>query len=657
MSPNAYIYAGNFIFTFAIFGLFFLYFLKKRKDEPTFTPLFLLIVFLETITSLSVLLAVPAAFTLVLRAISLALVAFLYSQWRFLTNWPVQAQLDKMEQQLGLHIDARYQAEQELRIHKRNLNSLVQIRTQQLNKEINERKRVEKELKEAYNRVEQMANLKQDFFSTISHELRTPINAVIGITELMKNNPGEQQEEYLETLSFSSRSLLMLVNDILDLAKLESGKFQFEHITFNTRKVINQVISSFRFKVEEKHLRLPYFVDPALPDYLAGDPNRLTQILNNLLSNAIKFTNEGFVYLQVVAIETKENQAVVRFIVEDTGTGIEQDKVDQVFETYTQAEAKTSRKFGGTGLGLSICKNLIEAQQGNINVSSQKGQGTTFSVTLPFSRPQPESVTATPLVKEEDLSLKGVRFLLVEDDDANRIVASNMLQQFDASFQIAENGRKAVELVQANRFDVVLMDLNMPVMNGMEALSIIRNSRQHHHLPVIATTADNLSHNRDELLANGFNEIVIKPYNSGQLYRSVVKCLKMNTPVPAGHEEDFPEPYLNHLLNTYGNDRSFIHSLLKSMRKSFNELPQQLMEGIGNEDEHYLRSVIHKIRSSVNLLKNEELNNLLNNLHELVLEHKFNQDHLIGPLLHQISCQCEWVIEKIDGYENKIAQD
>ncbi len=657
MSPNAYIYAGNFIFTLAIFGLFFLYFLKKRKNEHTFTPLFLLITFLEAISSLSVLLAVPVEFILVLRAVSLALVTFLYWQRQRLINWPVQAQVDKMEQQLELHIDARYQAEQELRIHKRNLYSLVQLRTQQLNKEINERKRVEEELKEAYVRVEQIANLKQEFFSTISHELRTPINAVIGITELMKNNPGQQQEEYLETLSFSSRSLLMLINDILDLAKLESGKFQFEQITFDTRKVINQVISSFQFKVEEQNLRLNYFIDPTLPDYLVGDPNRLTQILNNLLSNAIKFTGEGFVYLQVVASETKENQASVRFVVEDTGTGIDRDKVDQVFETYTQADAKTSRNFGGTGLGLSICKNLIEAQRGRISVSSQKGQGTTFTVDIPFTCPEPDSVKATPSVKKESFSLKGLHFLLVEDDDANRIVASNMLQQLDASFLVAENGRRAIELIQANSFDVVLMDLNMPVMNGMEALNIIRNSRKHYNLPVIATTADNLSHNRKELLANGFNEIVIKPYNSGQLYQTVLKCLKKNEPVPAGHEEDLSGPYLNHLLDAYSDDHSFVLPLLKSMRKSFEELPQQLIEGIGNKDEHYLRSAMHKIRSSVNMVSNDELNNLLDSLHELVLEHKFHRHNLIGPLLHQISHECEIVIEKIEGYENKIAQD
>ena len=378
----------------------------------------------------------------------------------------------------------------------------------------------------ARKRAEEAALSKQLFMSTMSHEIRTPLNEVIGITNLLdQGNPREDQTEFIKTLRFSANHLLTLVNDILDYNKMEAGKIVFEKTEFDLGSMLEDIIRSYSHRAGEKGLIFTIEKADDLPSELIGDPIRLNQILTNLLSNAIKFTLEGTVTLKVEMKERGKSRVLLEFSVEDTGIGIPEDKIDEVFESYTQASPDTTRKFGGTGLGLAICKRLIDLQGGNISLVSTLGKGSVFTFSLEYSVPVADMKSVDQASAETMKGLNGKRILVAEDNKINFFVANKFLESWGVIVTHVENGSQALEEVNRNEYDLILMDLHMPVMDGIEATRIIRNSSDARisQMPIVALTAAVMSENSDKIEDLAINDYVLKPFKPKDLYDRILK--------------------------------------------------------------------------------------------------------------------------------------
>ena len=401
--------------------------------------------------------------------------------------------------------------------------------TQSLNKELVQKKeQLEQnvqQLEKAKKKVEEGSKAKSEFLSTMSHEIRTPMNAIIGMTNLLvKDNPREDQLEQLEILDFSAKTLLSLINDVLDFSKIESGKIDFEQVAFNLKNLLNGVLESFRFTAEKKDVSLFLDIEDDLPEVIIGDPNRLTQILNNLVSNAVKFTEDGSVGIVVTETKRSNDHLGLRFSVQDTGVGISAEKQKEIFESFTQERTDTSRVFGGTGLGLTISKKLVELQDGKIYLDSEKGKGSTFHVEMPFEVDEdadPE-VSSFHQFNTPD-TLKGTTVMLVEDNAINQKVMTRFLDKWDIEVVVSEDGQEAVKKLKDNFVNLVLMDLQMPNMDGYEATRAIRamDDNQKSNVPIIALTAAALKEVREKVFASGMNDYLTKPFNPSELQKKL----------------------------------------------------------------------------------------------------------------------------------------
>jgi len=372
-------------------------------------------------------------------------------------------------------------------------------------------------------RAERSEKVKEQFLANMSHEIRTPMNAIMGMTGILRrNNHLPAQQKYLDAITQSSENLLVILNDILDLDQLEAGNVELERVAFSPRKVVTNVVDILRFKAEEKGLELTANIAPDLPEQVMGDPTRLHQVLLNLAGNGIKFTERGGVKIDL-AVELRDNERVVLCAkVIDTGIGIVADKLEGIFEEFTQAYSDTTRKYGGTGLGLTISKRYIELQGGTITVESEKGHGSIFTVTVPYGAvalPATQPATDRHEAPRSDIGptidLKDLRILLVEDNEFNVIVAQDELMDAIPGVRIdhAANGRIAVEMVEADTYDLVLMDLQMPEMDGFEATQTIRTlSSDKSRVPIIALSANVLKSEVDKCMAAGMDGFVPKPF-------------------------------------------------------------------------------------------------------------------------------------------------
>jgi PAS domain S-box-containing protein len=381
----------------------------------------------------------------------------------------------------------------------------------------------------ARQKAEEAAQSKQTFMSTMSHEIRTLLNEVIGITNLlMQGNPREDQMDLIKTLRFSGNHLMNVVNEVLDYNKMESGKIVFEQTQFNLIDFLDEIMRSYSFRANEKKLKFDIIKDKNLPDSIIGDPIRLNQILSNLLSNALKFTLEGGIKVYVVETERIGNQSKIEFKVVDTGIGIPKDRHSDIFDSFTQASTDTTRRFGGTGLGLAICKKLIELQGGTIKVESEpdKGSSFIFSIFVRVSERQVPSYTSgtTETFKE----LKGKRILVAEDNKINFFVANKFLIGWGMIVSHVENGQLVLEMLKKEEFDLILMDLHMPIMDGIEATRIIRSSENARikDIPIIALTAAIMSESNDKIEDLNINDYVLKPFKPQDLYDRILKHIR-----------------------------------------------------------------------------------------------------------------------------------
>jgi CheY-like chemotaxis protein len=358
----------------------------------------------------------------------------------------------------------------------------------------------------------------------MSHEIRTPLNAVIGMTHLLLGDePRKDQQENLDVLLFSANNLLVIVNDILDFSKIELGKIQFEQISMDVPCIARNLVSGLRELAVEKRVDLKLNIDPALNKKLVGDPTRTAQVINNLLHNAVKFTHQGSVSLNIKVESSTSEITTLMISVEDTGIGISQDKQHLIFERFTQADSSTSRSYGGTGLGLAICKKLLELQGSKLQLQSEPGKGSNFYFVqrFPVSK-EKGSIEAEPIVDNSDdrTLLKGISILLVEDNPYNVMVAQSILERSGTNIEIAANGQEALQKYEKGKFDLILMDLHMPVMDGYEATAILRKQGQ--EIPIIALTASTKNEVEKEVLAAGLNDVVVKPFNPDELFRVIL---------------------------------------------------------------------------------------------------------------------------------------
>jgi CheY-like chemotaxis protein len=381
----------------------------------------------------------------------------------------------------------------------------------------------------ARQKAEEAAQSKQLFMSTMSHEIRTPLNEVIGITNLLlQGNPREDQMDYIKALKFSGNHLLTLVNDVLDYNKMESGKIIFEQTQFNLSDFLDEILRSYSFRSKAKNLSFDIKKASDLPTEVIGDPIRLNQILSNLLSNALKFTSHGSVKVIVKELSRIDNQSKLEFTVTDTGIGIPKDKQAMIFDSFTQASSDTTRNFGGTGLGLAICKKLIELQGGTITLDSEPEKGSTFRFDISFGISEKGALSQIVEIPESFSGLEGKKILVAEDNKINFFVANKFLIGWGISVKHAENGQIALDILEKEDFDLVLMDLHMPVMDGIEATRIIRNSDNPRlkDIPIVALTAAIMSESHDKIEDLKINDYVLKPFKPHDLFERILKHIR-----------------------------------------------------------------------------------------------------------------------------------
>jgi signal transduction histidine kinase len=376
------------------------------------------------------------------------------------------------------------------------------------------------ELQIAKDKAEKASKARAEFLSTVSHELRTPLNAINGITHLLlEENPKESQLNYLQSLKFSGNYLLTFINEILEINRIESTTVQAEDINFNLKLLLNNIQNSLREMAHKNNNRYLIDIDPSIPDNLIGDPTKLSQIFINLINNALKFTRDGEVRVEARQSRINDGYTTITFKIIDTGIGIPEDKQESIFDSFSQGSIEINRKYGGTGLGLNIVKKLIEILGGTINLESKIGKGSTFYFDLTFAMGSQSLPELSP--DYDDAVFVNKKVLLVEDNKINQMITKKMLENKKALCEIIDNGEDAIEAVKKNYYDLVLMDVHLPGINGTIATQKIRSFDT--HTRIIALTAISLNENREMLLSYGMNDVITKPFDPNNFYKVIAQ--------------------------------------------------------------------------------------------------------------------------------------
>lgn len=448
--------------------------------------------------------------------------------------------------------------------------------------------------------AEKAAKVKEQFLANMSHEIRTPINSVIGFTNLLqKTDLRAEQQQYVALIKTAGENLLNIVNDILDISKIEAGMLHFDKSPFSVREVCYNIEMMFLHKAKDKSLSLETVIADGVPELLLGDKERLLQILMNLTSNAVKFTEKGGITITVQCRSLKENEATLYFAVKDTGLGIKEDKLAIIFERFEQAEADTTIKYGGTGLGLAIVKSLVTMQGGKLNVFSEEGNGATFEFTIGYEVYKQISATQIPvfaktaiglLLPHASFSMK--RILVAEDNKMNQLLLKKIFEQLRLQVTIAENGVEALQALQQQAFDLVLMDIQMPVMDGYTASLKIRDGLKS-NVPIIAMTAKVLPGEKEKCLAAGMNDYISKPIDEAEFYNILLTYLSKNI----DSDQVFADPaFLN---NLFSNSQEAVAEMTTQFIKQFPQELQMLAMAIDKKDLAETKRVSHLMQTTV----------------------------------------------------------
>ena len=459
-----------------------------------------------------------------------------------------------------------------------------------------QQQRMIKALNESEKRSKDLAHTQEQFLANMSHEIRTPMNAMLGFTNLLKRtelNP--IQREYLQNIHSAGENLLTLVNDILDLSKIEAGMMHMEETRFSLRSMISSVGAMFIEKIREKDLRFDVHIDKEVPDILCGDAVKLTQVLVNLLSNAVKFTDKGRVSIHVQVLSLSETNAFIRLCIKDTGIGVSPEKQKAIFERFQQAELETTRRFGGTGLGLSIVKQLIEMQGGKIHLKSELGKGSEFIIDLNYQLPDLAQLYSEALAEqEEQVPLQKIVVLVAEDNHMNQQLVRHLMKSWSIDHHIVHTGAEAVEELKKKNYSIVLMDIQMPEMDGYTATTIIRNELQM-DVPIIAMTAHAMVGEKEKCLQLGMNDYVSKPIKETVLYNIIARHAQ-NIPEKS---DTFHHINLEYLHQLSGNDNGFEKEILQQFMTQAPEELSHLERHIEENNFEGVRRTAHSLKSTV----------------------------------------------------------
>lgn len=471
--------------------------------------------------------------------------------------------------------------------------------------DITDQKYMEDALVSSWEQAEESSRAKENFLANMSHEMRTPMNAIMGMAlQLEKTNLSDSQQFYLQNIITASENLLVIMNDILDISKIEAGQLVIEALPFRLRDVVNQVLRMHELKAEEKEIELKQEMDDSIAPELIGDPFRLQQILVNLVGNAIKFTTEGSVSVECTVSNDKASEQEIVIKVKDTGSGIDPDYLTRIFEKFSQEDRSIARKFGGTGLGMSIVKNLTELLGGSIAIESEQQVGTTVIVTLPF-----EKSGARPVLSIEEpehiADLTGKKVLLVEDNEMNTLVAKMLLQQYGIEVTEAGNGIEAVEAVKNNNFDLILMDIQMPQMDGLEATRIIRQELKS-TTPIVALTAHALKGEAEKCLNAGMNDFLSKPYRENVLLGMLEKWIRGDAaPVTEQEVKKRKSGFTIDIatLETYSaGDPEFMQSLISVFCRQTPIAMVEMQRGFEEREFELMSAAAHRIKPSLEIV-------------------------------------------------------
>ncbi|BBM81916.1 response regulator [Candidatus Uabimicrobium amorphum] len=507
---------------------------------------------------------------------------------------------------------------------------------------ITELKLAEKESLKARDEARIANEAKSQFLANMSHEIRTPLNAIIGINTLMKNTHlTPRQLDYVHKVDLASRNLLAIINDILNLSKIESTKIQLESTWFDVHDVFERITSVCMLNIEQKQLDFIIEVDDDVPQQLVGDPVRLTQILINLINNATKFTEYGEVILRLSMHDKNDENFYLQFTVKDTGIGIPQERSEELFEAFTQADTSTTREYGGTGLGLSICKQLVQMMQGKIWVKSREGYGSEFSFIIPFviTEDHANAVETSRMerILQDDKTLEERTILIVEDNEINQEVIKELLEAQNLKTVIANNGLEALNMLKISsetEFCGILMDLQMPTMCGMEAIGLLRDLDHCKQIPVIALTGDVMSETKDSVLDAGFNDYLTKPVEVEELFRVLKKWLSSKKTEQENATSTEWQTLLNSIegvnvemgLQRVAGNENLYCKLLKQFFEKYIKLSSNLEELWENKDVEQLKKLCHMVKGTAGNLGMDTLYERMNELEKAIHLQTTNMD-------------------------------